>query len=472
MVLALLRRVVPAVLLLVSFTWLACSPDSDIAGPADLGEPSLAVAVGEPVIWEPQSGVTVTMQFLGGLISGGWSQAWGIDDANDVIVGQAVTEPPVYTAAFYWTAADGMQMIGAEGWKFTKAYDVRDNVIVGSGYFNDNPVAFRRIGTEITEIMEPLYPDAGLAVAEVVYKDNTAFGWRRDGSSRAAVEWGPTSDQAWLAFGDGINVRDANDSKYVVGAVSGPKAILWADYPNQLDFIENQILLDPLFDTFSGQAEGVNENTQVVGYMWGSSLQNRAFIWDPVAKTSELPGLGNDYNTKALDINDSELVVGESELPTGDEHAVAWMERQPIDLHPPIAGATTSTAQAVNNNGLIAGHVETADGMRAVVWTIEGDIGGGDEPLTPEEQLALLKDEIADLAAAGVINRFQTWSMTRKVNVALRSIEAGWIRWAIFQLRLLVLQVNSLVERGRLTPDQAEPLLELAQGAIDGLSGG
>jgi uncharacterized membrane protein len=470
MVLALLRRVAPAGLLLASVTWLACSPDSDIAGPTSVRGPRLAEAVGEPVTWEPQPGVTVTMQFLGELISGGWSQAWGIDDVNDVIVGQALTAPPIYAAAFYWTAADGMQMINAEGWKFTKAYDVRDNVVVGSGYFNDNPVAFRRIGTE----MEPLYPDAGLAVAEVVYKNNTAFGWRQDGSSRAAVEWGPASDQSWLAFGDGINVRDANDFDYVVGAVSDPKAILWVDYPNHLDFSENQILLKPLLDTFSGQAEGVNESTQVVGYMWGSSLQNRAFIWDADAinETSELPGLGDDYHTKALDINDNELIVGESAPPGGDGHAVAWINRLLIDLHPPITGASVSTAQAVNNNGLIAGHVETADGMHAVVWTIEGDIGGGDEPLTPEEQLALLKDEIADLAAAGIINGFQAWTMTRKVNVALRSIEAGRIRWAIFQLRLLVLQVNSLVRRGTLTPDQAEPLLELAQGAIDGLSGG
>jgi hypothetical protein len=145
-----------------------------------------------------------------------------------------------------------------------------------------------------------------------------------------------------------------------------------------------------------------------------------------------------------------------------------------VDLHPPdgvTANLEVSTAKAVNNNGLIAGIVWTESNFSsAVVWTIEGDVRD-DDPSTPEEQLALLKDEIADLAAAGVLNAFQAWSMTRRVNVALRSIEAGWTRWAIFNLRLLVWQINALVDRGRLTPSQAEPLLELAQGAIDGLRG-
>jgi hypothetical protein len=463
MVLALLRRVTPAGLLLASLAWLACSPDSDITGPTSVGEPSLAVTAGETYSWTTESGVTVTMQTLGALVEGGQSQAFGIDDNNDVIVGKAQGSS---TVAFYWTAADGMQMIDAEGWMTTDAYDARGDVIVGLGYYDGSLVGFRRIGTE----MQPLYPDAGLAVPEVVYKDNTAFGWRKDGANWAAVEWRSAIDLAWLSFGDGMNVKDANDSGYLVGAVSGPKAILWVDYPNQLDFPENQILLDPLLGTSLGQAEGVNENTQVVGYMSGSSSQNRAFIGDMDGKTAELPGLGEGYPTKAMDINDHELIVGESELPSGDEHAVAWINRQPVDLHPPIAGATISTAQAVNNNGLIAGYVRIDGGWQAVAWTTEG--GGGDEPLTPEEQLSLLKDEIADLAAAGVINGFQAWTMTRKVNVALRSIEAGRIRWAIFQLRLLVFQVNSLVGRGILTTSQAEPLLELAQGAIDGLRGG
>ena len=65
MVLAMLRRVLPAGLLLASLTWLACSPDSDITGPTSVGGPSFAEAVGEPVTWEPEPGVTVTMQFLG-----------------------------------------------------------------------------------------------------------------------------------------------------------------------------------------------------------------------------------------------------------------------------------------------------------------------------------------------------------------------------------------------------------------------
>jgi uncharacterized membrane protein len=460
MVLALLRRVTPAGLLLASLAWLACSPDSDITGPVNVGGPNLAVTAGETYGWTTASGVTVTMQTLGALMENGQSQAFGIDDDNDVIVGKAQAPSMV---AFYWTAADGMQMIDAEGWIATDAYDVRGDVIVGLGFFEGAVAAFRRIGAE----MQPLYPDAGLAVAEVVYKDNTAFGWRRNGSSRAAVEWRSGIDRAWLSFGDGINVKDANDSGFLVGAVSGPRAILWVDYPKHLDFPENQILLEPLPGTSLGQAEGVSENTKVAGHMWASGSHNRAFIWDPVNETVELPGLVEGHSTKALDINDSELVVGESELADGNEHAVAWINRQPVDLHPSMVGATISTAQAVNNNGLIAGYVRIDGGWQAVAWSI-----GDGEPPTPEEQLDELKGEIANLAASGVLSDDEANSMTSKVDNALKKIGQGKTGSAINKLGALINQIGECVSSGILTSEEAEPLLDLAQGAIDGLSGG
>jgi uncharacterized membrane protein len=474
MVLASLRRALLAGLLLASLTWLACSPDSDLTGPTSAGVPHSAATAGETYSWTTESGVTVTMQTLGALTEGGYSQAFGIDDNNDVIVGYAAAPAPVYAAAFYWTPADGMQMIEADGWTSTKAYDVRDDIIVGAGYFNGIQAAFRRVGTE----MQPLSLSDDQAIAEVVWEDGTAFGERRTGSVWTAVRWSPGSSEDYATFGDGINIRDANDLGDVVGEVFPPKAFVWRWYPNHT-YPANQIELEPLDPTvdglasIDGQAEGVNEQTQVVGFMWGPS-PNRAFIWDLVSGTAELDGLADGYSTKAFDINDDELIVGESELPDGNGHAVVWVNRHPVDLHPPdgvTANLEVSTAKAVNNNGLIAGIVWTESNFSsAVVWTIEGDVRD-DDPSTPEEQLALLKDEIADLAAAGVLNAFQAWSMTRRVNVALRSIEAGWTRWAIFNLRLLVWQINALVDRGRLTPSQAEPLLELAQGAIDGLRG-
>lgn len=474
MALAWLRRVLPGGFLLASLAWLACSPDSDITGPTSVGGPSFAEAVGEPVIWEPQPGITVTMQFLGELISGGWSQAWGIDDDNDVIVGQALTAPPVFTAAFYWTAAEGMKIIDPLGWSTTKAYDVRDNIIVGSGSLDGNQAAFRRVGSQ----MQALSLDDDEAIAEVVYEDGTALGQRKDGGLWEAVEWVPNFTDDHADFGDGINIRDANEVGDVVGAVFSKRAFLWRDYPlnhhvdvNEIEIEELPLTPDGLASS-KGQSEGVNEHTQVVGYMHDPS-HHRAFIWDPVNRTSELSGLGDNYHTKAFDINDSELVVGESGPPVGDMHAIAWINRQPLDLHPPEAGATASTAQAVNNNGLIAGFIWIAGSPRAVVWTIEGGGGGGeDEPLTPEEQLALLKDEIANLAEAGALSGYQAWSMTRKVNTALRRIERGWTRAAIISLRALVVQIEYLVRRGRLTSEQAAPLLELARGAIDGLRGG
>ena len=104
-----------------------------------------------------------------------------------------------------------------------------------------------------------------------------------------------------------------------------------------------------------------------------------------------------------------------------------------------------------------------------MVWTIEG---GEAEPLTPEEQLDELKGVITDLKGDGVLNRGQANSMTKKVDNALKKIGQGKTKPAINMLNALINQINDFVLEGKLTPEQAEPLLDLAQGAIDGLSGG
>ena len=96
MVLALLRRVTPAGLLLASLAWLACSPDSDITGPVNVGGPNLAVTAGETYGWTTASGVTVTMQTLGALMENGQSQAFAaarrFDDDVDLLRSGEVAE--------------------------------------------------------------------------------------------------------------------------------------------------------------------------------------------------------------------------------------------------------------------------------------------------------------------------------------------------------------------------------------------
>jgi hypothetical protein len=62
--------------------------------------------------------------------------------------------------------------------------------------------------------------------------------------------------------------------------------------------------------------------------------------------------------------------------------------------------------------------------------------------------------------------------MTKKVDNALKKIGQGKTGPAINKLSALINQINEFASSGNLTPDQAQPLLELAQCAIDGLSGG
>jgi uncharacterized membrane protein len=473
MVLVLLRRVLPAGLLLASLTWLACSPDSDIAGPTSVGEPNLAVTAGETHSWTTESGVTVTMRTLGALVGDGKSLAFGIND-NDVVVGQA--EGPDYSVAFQWTLAGGMTRIGVDGdgWTFTVADDINKNgVIVGSGlYLKEFGVGFRWDG----ESMQPLYSGAdGPADPEVAYYDNTALGNRRNRGVLEAVVWESNSSEADPVFGSGERIHDANDNGDLVG-VADHRAFMWMNYPSHLGE-ETQIAFDQLSNTLQGSAEGVNSHTQVVGYMWSPS-DNRAFIWEKGTPTTGLPGLGGDHPTKALDINDHELIVGESvPTPDGKAHAVVWICREPVDLHPPeevYANLKSSTANAINNNGLMTGIIYTWDRhSSAVVWTLgDGSGAGSCEPPTPEQQLDELKGEISNLADSGALSDDEANSMTKKVDNALKKIGQGKTGSAINKLSALINQINEFASSGNLTPDQAEPLLELAQGAIDGLRGG
>lgn len=468
MILAFLRRATPAAVALAALTWIACFESSEITGPAAsrtlrLTEHTASLTWAIPGT-DPE--VMVTMTRLGELEPGGTSQVFGINE-NGVVVGEASVPAPEDLNVFYWTQADGMQGISDPSWTDTRGIDVNENgVIVGRGFFEGGAV---RIGFRWDGAMTPLVAHGsgvGAAQANVAYMDDTALGWSQDNAIQEAVRWTTASNSGDPAFGNGIDIRGANDSGDLVGLQLGNQAFLWKNFPNHFG-AENQIPIDHLNGATEGFPADVNASAQVVGWVRSPT---RAFIWEEGVAPQELTGLGAS-TAQAFGINDDALAVGESRAADGLTHATAWVDGTALDLHPPegaVAELNRSSAVAVNNSGLIAGSIRVGADRKlyAVVWTM-GD--GNEEPPPPtlEELLTMLEDEINALGGEGVLNQGQANSLTKKIDGALEKVEDDKIKAAINKLEAFVNEVEALVNGGTLTSEQGQALIDLAQAAID-----
>jgi probable HAF family extracellular repeat protein len=397
MFLALVRSSLPAALLLSAITLAACSNDSEPTAPSAAATARLSKSAGQSVTWEPEPGLTVTMQTLGELVADGSSDAHGVND-NGVVVGEARALSPERVAAFMWTQADGMQMISAADWTITRARDINDDgVVVGTGYDNGQPKGFRWNGSAMVPL-ESGWPVCG-ATANALNSAGLTVGGRNPrsycGSSlQDALRWGPTSTSPF-ELGGGVVATDINDHSNATGSDLGSEAVWWDIAALGPGALIHPIPLLP--GDRHNAAEGINSLDQMVGWSSGGTQGKRGFVYDKEAADAAkrliaLPALDGN-SAEAYDINDNGLVVGQSAT-AGGFHATLWrrdMPSAPVDLHPPAGlypGISSSVARAVNNNGVIAGRIWRG-GSLAVVWTV-----GGGEPATPEEQIQGVIDDI------------------------------------------------------------------------------
>lgn len=115
----------------------------------------------------------------------------------------------------------------------------------------------------------------------------------------------------------------------------------------------------------------------------------------------DLGTLGGGSTLPAALNNDGQ-VVGRSQVADGKYHAFLWREGAMHALAEP-PGAITSGAEAINNNGLIAGTTEVSsmdpENVRVLVWEngVARELGAGDPALPYAQVIAM--NELGDVLA-------------------------------------------------------------------------
>jgi probable HAF family extracellular repeat protein len=141
-------------------------------------------------------------------------------------------------------------------------------------------------------------------------------------------------------------------------------------------------------------AEAINDRVVVVGQADDSTGQEQAFVWTLALGMRQLPALPGASYCQAHAINNQGIgvIVGESGVPGGENHAVKWVPNNRnqytiVDLGTLPMGEE-SEANAINDLGQIVGSSMDALGNTLVVlWSAgtaasisvvdEGSLGGG-----------------------------------------------------------------------------------------------
>ncbi|MGH9454436.1 MAG: hypothetical protein ACRD2O_10765, partial [Terriglobia bacterium] len=160
----------------------------------------------------------------------------------------------------------------------------------------------------------------------------------------------------------------------------------------------------------NGQASAINNRGEVVGFAENGAVDptcpagitnNRialAALWER-GNAEALPLVGNDVDGEAFGINDQGQAVGYSGNCPSATHAVMWKDNTAFVLQD-LGGTGSNLAYVINSRGQIAGQVGTADGTTfySAVW-----LNGADGAVT---SLGVLPGDLAGFAT-GLNNRGQ-----------------------------------------------------------------
>ena len=165
-----------------------------------------------------------------------------------------------------------------------------------------------------------MLPGDSSSLAVAINNSGQVVGWSQTSATTRAFLWdkGTMSELPGLAGQQATIVKDINDRGQAVG-YSGPSPVMWEH--------RTLIRLDTLPPLTSGQALGINNNGQIVGFLQSPTSSARVpVLWDN-GKAMELPmlppvpGVLNDYAATA--INNGGTIVGTDRR--GAPHPLVWV---------------------------------------------------------------------------------------------------------------------------------------------------
>ena len=89
----------------------------------------------------------------------------------------------------------------------------------------------------------------------------------------------------------------------------------------------------------------------------------------------------------------------------------------------------------------------------------------------PEQAIQLLMNDVARLVAEGTLSSEDGDALSSKLQMALRQLERGHVQPAVNQINSFIRQVEALIRRGRLSPEQGQPLIDAAMRILVSLNG-
>ena len=453
---------------------------------AGLASPSVV----SPVV--AQEEITITDL---GTLGGANSYAYGINDLGQVVGMSATADLPWPARATLWEKQDDddgtwlAQDLGTLGGANSRAYGINDlGQVVGwsetaDGRWHaalwekqdDGTWLAQDLGTLSGGVDSEAYGINDLG--QVVGVASTADGrWH-------ATLWEKQDDGTWLAqdlgtLSGGVDsyAESINDLGQVVGeshTADGPwHAALWEKQDDGTWLAQDLGTLSGGVDSY---AYGINDLGQVVGMSATADLPwpARATLWekqdddDGTWLAQDLGTLSGGVYSHAWSINDFGQVVGWSETADGPWRATLWEKQDDgtwlaQDLGTLSGGGVDSRARGINNLGQVVGWSETADGpWHAALWQVPPPV------ISPDEAIEDAAEAVAALVADGTLDDGEARALTSKLEAAQHQLDKGNAKPAANILGAFINQVEAMVSSGRLTAEEAKPLIDSANAAIE-----
>lgn len=224
-------------------------------------------------------------------------------------------------------------------------------------------------------------------------------------------------------FAMGFTMGGINDAGYAVGYASN---IIGPHPEGYTGFIWSPDGTGQRLTQYQDQHTaglGINNAGVVVGWTSVTGKPGKATTWTSGAQKF-LPPLQAGQSAEAHEINDKNVIVGQSDLTidgASRTHAVKWVNRKAKDLGV-LPGHVYSSALALNNTGVIVGYSRDGVANQPVAW-VDGVI----QPLTADQASGVAYgvnkrgEIVGDTAALGATY----WAHAGAVPVKLDSVIAA-----------------------------------------------